>query len=153
MCESPNRALRRLQRPTRAHSAAVWTLPEMQLGEICEAALDRHVGQNRPNMRHVYRQVTETHTPMLHPSTHCEYVPVLALHPLQELGRIFSEFKRVSQPWDQSFVQRRLVSGPKEGRVQGPAEIMPTFTLLSPLASMKGTVYGENPSLVCQWSS
>lgn len=72
-------------------------------------------------MWRVYWQVTETHTEtslegIIHPihpiSTHCEYVSMFTLHPLQELGSIFSKFKRVSQPRDQSFVQRRLVSGP-----------------------------------------
>lgn len=46
--------------------------------------------------------------------THCEYVSVFTLHPGQELGSIFAKFECVSQPWDQSFVQRRLLLGPEE---------------------------------------
>lgn len=50
--------------------------------------------------------------------THCEYVSMFALHPAQELGSISSKFKRVSQPWDQSLVQRRLLLGPKVEKVE-----------------------------------
>lgn len=50
--------------------------------------------------------------------THCEYGSMFTLHPGQELGSIFSKFKCVSQPWDQSFVQRRLLLGPQEEKVE-----------------------------------
>lgn len=68
--------------------------------------------------------VFSEHTPM-HPSTHghgfgqpahCEYVSMFTLHPAQELGSILSKLQRVSQPRDQSLVQRRVVLGPQRKR-------------------------------------
>lgn len=78
--------------------------------------------------------------PSIHPSsgvfsqpTHCEYVSMFTLHPVQELGSIFSKFKRMSQPWDQSFVQRRLLLGPKEEKGTNTDEIITAFSPLSVL--------------------